>query len=278
MIRVLSLGAGVQSSTLLLMAARGELGDVPDVALFSDTRNEPTDVYAWLDWLTEQVRGVIPVERVSKGGRSIRDDSLASARSGTRYSGPPLYTIGRDGAPAPFRRQCTKEYKLEPLWQRQRELMGMKPRQRAPKEPRVEVWLGISMDEVVRMKPSVHPWAIHRWPLIERGMDRAACLRWMERNGYPRPPRSACIICPYHSDAEWRGMKANDPQSFADAVAFDRAVRDGGARIRWAHGPAYLHRSLVPLDEVDFSTAEDRGQGNLFSDSFADECEGMCGV
>ena len=34
---VLSLGAGVQSSTLALMAAKGEVTPMPDVAVFADT-------------------------------------------------------------------------------------------------------------------------------------------------------------------------------------------------------------------------------------------------
>lgn len=46
MLRVLSLGAGVQSSALLLMADEGRFGDdKPDVAIFADTQCEPSYVY-----------------------------------------------------------------------------------------------------------------------------------------------------------------------------------------------------------------------------------------
>ena len=48
---VLSLGAGVQSSTLALMAAAGEVTPMPDAAIFADTQAEPAGVYRWLDWL-----------------------------------------------------------------------------------------------------------------------------------------------------------------------------------------------------------------------------------
>ena len=47
--RFLSLGAGVQSSTLALMIAHGELEPV-DAAIFADTGWEPKKVYVWLDW------------------------------------------------------------------------------------------------------------------------------------------------------------------------------------------------------------------------------------
>jgi hypothetical protein len=50
-IHILSLGAGVQSSTLALMAAAGEVTPMPTAAIFADTQDEPASVYRWLDWL-----------------------------------------------------------------------------------------------------------------------------------------------------------------------------------------------------------------------------------
>lgn len=271
MLRVLSLGAGVQSSTLLLMAARGDLGDVPDAAIFADTGWEPRRVYEWLDFLEEQARGVIPIHRVQRG--DLRADLMASAAGAdVRFPGIPLYTEGTGAtAEGKLMRQCTYVYKVLPVQAKCGELVGLRPRQRRPSTPAVELWMGISLDEVVRMKPSRERWIRHRWPLIERAMTRRDCLRWMERNGYPAPPKSSCIGCPFSRNERWRALA---PDEFADAVTVDRAIRN----LPVLNGAAYLHRSLRPLDEVDFSTAEERGQGNLFSDSFADECEGMCGV
>jgi 3'-phosphoadenosine 5'-phosphosulfate sulfotransferase (PAPS reductase)/FAD synthetase len=48
-LRVLSLGAGVQSTTLALMAAHGEI-EPPHCAIFADTGWEPRAVYDHLDW------------------------------------------------------------------------------------------------------------------------------------------------------------------------------------------------------------------------------------
>ena len=68
----------------------------------------------------------------------------------------------------------------------------------------------------------------------------------------------------------WRDLRDNDPESWADAVEVDGRIRDiWGDEKKW-----FLHRTGVPLDEVDLSTAEDRGQLNFF----VNECEGMCGV
>jgi 3'-phosphoadenosine 5'-phosphosulfate sulfotransferase (PAPS reductase)/FAD synthetase len=75
LLRVLSLGAGVQSTTLALMAAAGEI-EAPDCAIFADTGWEPKAVYQHLDRLERCLP--FPVHRVSKG--NLRDDVIAKAR------------------------------------------------------------------------------------------------------------------------------------------------------------------------------------------------------
>lgn len=120
------------------------------------------------------------------------------------------------------------------------------------------------------MRDSQEKWARHYYPLIERRMTRKDCLAWLDAHGYPRPPKSACIGCPFHDDHHWRDMKLNRPDEFQDAVEFDHAQRHQ----QYLTGEAYLHRSLKPLNEVDFSSVEERGQINMFEN----ECEGMCGV
>ena len=50
-LRVLSLGAGVQSTTLALMVEKGEIPMV-DCGIFADVGAEPKAVYEHLDWLT----------------------------------------------------------------------------------------------------------------------------------------------------------------------------------------------------------------------------------
>jgi hypothetical protein len=266
-LRVLSLGAGVQSTAMLLMGLRGEFGEPPDVAIFADTQWEPRTVYDHLAWLEREV-APFPILRVTAG--DIRANTL---RQDVRSAQPPLYVLSSGSArETMIRRQCTKGYKIEPIQKKVRELIGLKPRQRSPKEAVVEQWIGISLDEVQRMKPNPERYIDNRWPLIELGMSRHDCLGWLDRNGYPEPPKSACIGCPYHANPQWRAMRDTDPDSWRDAVEFDREIRRVG--IRKIEGEPYLHRSLKPLDEVDLRTDEDLGQMSMFTD----ECEGMCGV
>jgi len=259
MIRILSLGAGVQSSTLALMIAHGDLPPV-DCAIFSDTGWEPKAVYEWLGWLKTQLP--FPVHRVSAG--DIRADTIAKSNStGGRFAAVPWFTLSPQGKAGMGRRQCTAEYKLRPLQRKVVELMGGK----RPKGG-CEMLVGISMDEVWRMKPSRVQYIRNTFPLIEKQITRQACLRWMEEKQYPKPPKSSCIGCPFHSNEQWRALT---PDEFADAVEVDRAIRHSARGIR---AQQFMHKSLKPLDEVDFSTAEERGQLNMF----INDCEGMCGV
>lgn len=170
-------------------------------------------------------------------------------------------------------RSCTRDFKIMPIRRGAISRCGIK---RGEKSVQLTQWIGISFDEIQRMKPSRDLWAQHRWPLVELRMRRNDCLKWMTSNNYPMPPRSACVFCPYHSDGEWRRLKLEEPEAFAAAVKFEGELQRGKAasdnmRVRVV---PFLHRSLRPLDKVDFSTAEDNGQQRMFGN----ECDGMCGV
>lgn len=270
--RVLSLGAGVQSTAVLLMSLAGELEPL-DAAIFADTGWEPAAVYAHLEWLEGYAAEQgLAVHRVSGG--DIRSDALSgqpaagAARAG-HFATLPVHVRAADGGRGMARRQCTRDYKVRPIRRRLRELMAEAGVKRA-----VQVF-GISVDEAQRMRDPDVRYLEHAYPLVDAGITRHACLLWLERHGYAPPPRSACIGCPFHSDHEWRALRAR-PEEWADAIAFDAAIRSGhGGVVARLDGEAFLHRSLVPLEEVDLSTAEDRGQLSLFAGL---ECEGMCGV
>ena len=268
-LQVLSLGAGVQSTTMALMAAHGEITPMPDAAIFADTGWEGQKVMGHLKFIMGPNVLPFPVHVVSAG--NIRDD-LVDKVSGKRHRSAalPFFT----DPPGMAMRQCTTEYKIAPIERKCRELMGLKPRQRAPKEVTIIQWIGISTDEITRMKPARKDkaWAEHRGPLIELGMNRGDCKQWMKKNGYPEPPKSSCVGCPFHSDAHWRDMRENQPEEWADAVAIDKLIRSKGAMRGMKRGQ-YMHNSRVPLGEADIDALEDKGQY-----AFDMECEGMCGV
>lgn len=270
MLRVISLGAGVQSTTVALMAANGELGPMPDAAIFADTQAEPKAVYDHLEWLRSGVLP-FPVYVVTAGDLS---EHVAAERPKGKYLKVdiPAYVQAPDGSIALINRSCTRDFKIVPIRRKVRELLGIAGK-RSPRDVVAEQWIGISRDEAHRMKDSPEPWLRHRWPLIELGMTRLGCLDWLKRNGFRRPPRSACTFCPYHSDAEWRALQ-DRPEEWRQAVEIDNRLRSRPPQDYSTKGVLWLHRSALPLSEVDLTTAEDRGQQSLFGN----ECEGMCGV
>lgn len=253
--RVLSLGASVQSSTLLLMAVHGELE--LDRAIFADTQWEPRAVYDWLETLMPIAeRAGIPIDVVSAG--NIREDALSASR---RFASMPLHVLNEEGKAGRLKRQCTSEYKVDPVRARVRELLGIKRTLRRGMQPATVV-IGVSLDEYQRMRDSDVAYIKHEYPLVDRRLTRHDCVLWLQRHSYPTPPKSACIGCPYTDKDRWRLMRDTSPGEWADAVAFDATVRD--LTRLGVKAPAYLHRSLVPLDLVDLSTPEDAGQLAMF--------------
>jgi hypothetical protein len=268
-LKILSLGAGVQSTTLALMAVRGEI-EKPDYAIFADTGWEPQNVYQHLDWLEGQLN--YPLIRAKRHGLSLGDLAIEIAHKPvTRTAMPPWFVTDQAGNKTMLPKQCAKEFKARVVQREIRKLLGVAAKARTPANTKVEQWLGISTDEAHRMKPAESKWIENRWPLIEMGVSRQGCLSWLEKNGYPAAPKSSCIFCPYKGDKQWREMKDKMPQDWEAVVAFDKAIRPG---FHGMEGQAFVHRSAMPLDRVDLRSWEEKGQPDLFGE----ECEGMCGV
>ena len=278
---VLSLGGGVQSSVMALMAGEslpptgsgGAFGRMPDCAIFADTHWEPPSVYEHIEWLKDRLR--FPLYVVDNG-RNLREDvkALTNHSGSRRYIDIPVYLKGRDGQGDGIgKRQCTTNYKVRPIRTKIRELLGLRPRQRVHAGTNVELWLGISTDEAIRMRDSRDRWMTNRYPLIEAGMSRRDCADWWAAR-YDRPlERSACVACPFQSRQRWVETKRRWPGLFAEAVEIDARLRRGLALDK----TPYLHMLRMPLAEaVAFDEAELRAEGQ--ADGFGNECEGHCGV
>ncbi|MFF3730427.1 hypothetical protein ACFYXM_08940 [Streptomyces sp. NPDC002476] len=266
-LRVLSLGAGVQSTTLLLLAAEGRLPGL-DAAVFADTGWEPAAVYTHLDRLEREVAqpAGIPIYRVSAG--NIRDDALDPAH---RFASMPLFIRNPDGGDGMTRRQCTAEYKLKPIKRKVRQLLGYPHPAPVPRGLHAEQWIGISRDEIGRAKDSGIQYLRSAFPLLDldgaadgrTGWTRTDCMRYLHSRGWKSTPKSACIGCPFHGNAQWRQLRDEHPEEWGDAVDFDRAIRAGNARGiangKPLLGEAYLHRSRRPLDQapIDRVTAHE---------------------
>ncbi|WP_410580256.1 hypothetical protein [Amycolatopsis sp. lyj-108] len=284
--RILSLGAGVQSTTLMLLSAHGVLPRF-DAAIFADTGWEPPAVYTHLERLESEVAipAGIPILRVQVG--NIRHDALDPVRG---FASMPLYVRNPDGSRGIGRRQCTAEYKIRPIQEQVRRMLGAKPKAngrpgRVPKGRHVVQAIGISRDEIQRAKDSRVTYSRHEHPLLDlpgaadgrRGWTRSDCRRYLRRHNFGTTPKSACVGCPFRRNASWRRMRDHDPASWADAVAFDRAIRHdyprAAARGATLRGEYFLHESRLPLDQapIDRVTRAEWAarQSNVF-DAIAD--------
>ena len=262
---VLSLGAGVQSSTMALMASRGLLEPMPEMAIFADTQREPLSVYAWLDWLDNNLK--FPIVRVTKGDLGLEACRVRiSEKSGHNYlrHNIPVYVKINDSK-GMTNRACTIDFKIDPIY---------KELNKVRNDRDVIMWIGISLDEAHRMKPSRKVWAQNIWPLVDKRITRFDCVKWLHNNKYPEPPKSACVFCPYHNDAFWYKMKTEDKVSFDAAVQWEKEYQEAYSKIDRLDGVPFLHKSCIPLEDVYFNTDDENGQINMFGN----ECEGMCGI
>jgi hypothetical protein len=280
--KFLSLGGGVQSSVMLMMAIHGEL-ERPDHVLFADAGWDGERTMEHVAWCERQCEKVgLPFHRVTAG--NIRQDMMIAraadsggnvkaadlvGRAG-RYATMPLFIDTGAAIEGRIRRQCTAEYKLAPLRAKQRVLLGYEPRQRIPPAS-CEMWIGISTDEARRAAPSRERWVDNMFPLIDPlKMSRGDCQSWWEKHYTHRQlGKSSCLGCPNRSDREWAEMKRNRPDEWSQVVEFDAAIRSAtGMR-----GESYLHRSLRPISDVPLG----EGQDTLALDD-AVYCAGGCGL
>lgn len=279
---ILNLGAGVQSTTLYLMFMRGEIRPQIDCAIFADTQDEPGAVYRHLEWLKSLGGSEILVRtRGNLGDDTIRGKNHAGANCPSEL---PAFTTRDNGATkGQVKRQCSKEYKTDVIERCiRRDVLGLQPRQRVPKGTAIHQYLGISLDEAGRARRIAEmflrnkKWATPHFPLIERFWTRPDCLNYLAEKVPHQTPRSACVFCPYRTDAEWFLLKEQSSTDWNRAIEIDRALRIGRKQ-KDDSQVMYLHRSCRPLELVQFDTRPTQRDLQM-SMSFAQVCEGVCGV
>lgn len=293
--RVLSLGAGVQSTALLLLAAEGRIAPF-DVAVFADTGWEPNEVYEHLDQIIARVAKPAGIEVVRVSNGDLKQESLS-----VNYTTVlPLFIRNPDNSAGILSRQCTQNYKLLPIYRYVRRMLGavetffrcsacdgdgkrippgvvghaektagecsvcrgIGTRRRIGPAPAhvkpVQMAIGFSADEIQRVAPSRRRYVTHEYPLLDLNWTREDTLGYLRDRGFAETPRSACIGCPYHSDAEWQRLRDTSPDEWTQALAFDAAIRSapGSSSLR---GQFYLHRKLLPLADAVKVTSTESG-------------------
>ena len=242
--QIWSNGGGVQSAAIAALICAGEL-ETPDLALIIDTGREMSTTWDYLNkWIRPALKNAgVKMNRVSKEDYAtvdlMRNDDVLI---------PAFTTEGAEVGKLPT--FCSNEWKARPM-RRWAVDQGVK---------QADIWMGFSIDEMRRCSQPTGKWQ-HRYPLIEKRMNRGDCIAIVKRMGWPEPPRSSCFMCPNHSTGEWQWQKENAPSDFADAVQFEKELQVIDEEM-------WLTQNAIPLEDVDFS---DGGQETIFG-----SCAGGC--
>ena len=247
------------------MSLHDEIDPPCEAAVFADTGWERQQTYENIEFCKEYARDFgMKIHTVRHG--NIKEDLLSQEKMLPII---PFFVESQKDSPVMMRRQCTAWYKINPIQKFVREFTGC-----TYKNP-VQQWIGISVDEVSRMKPSRVKYMIHRFPLIEKRLNRGDCYAWLKKNGFTIPSKSACVGCPFHSNEDWNSLSDTELQDVSD---FEKQAQSKGLKYideseRYYDSTPYLHRSCQPISEKPFET---KSKAQLELDLKTEECEGGC--
>lgn len=224
---VWSYGGGTQSAAIGVLILQGKLPR-PDIIVMADTSREVTETWQYLSNVVQpafDAAGMIV--HVASHDYSTVD---LQAQNGDVLI--PVFTKGASIGKLPT--FCSDKWK-KMVVRRWLKDNGVKD---------CDVWLGMSTDEVERMKPSGLQWYRHVYPLIEiLPTSRHQCVSIVERHGWPTPPKSRCWMCPNMGPQAWRQLRDQWPDDFAKAVALEQ-------EIHLIDPDMYLHKLAIPLTEA----------------------------
>jgi hypothetical protein len=254
-------GAGTQSTGMILMALTGHFNEKPNFAIFSDTGAEPNHVIEYKEYFSEYVKNEFDFNIITVQNKNLETDILEYLKGHKkRVSQIPLRS--KTGL---MMRQCTQDYKIDPSDKFIKKKLNIK-RKNNNQANSVALWMGISIDEIQRMKRSVQWWKVLLYPLIENGYRRNDTIQFVKKHGLKEPPRSACYFCPFHSNDYWAYLNKHYPEEYSKAIIFDEKIRDYPG----LNDKMYLHKNAIPLKDINFN------QQDLTD--LLDECDGYCGI
>lgn len=239
---IFSFGGGVQSIAVLVLQAQGKCNfkEFVFANVGADSENPQTLEYFENIALPYAKRNGITLATVARQYRGSVE-TLAQRINREQRSVPiPAYLP--NGVPG--NRTCTIDHKIKVIDKYLADQGHNK----------VVIGLGISLDEIERAKDTdfhkvrAHLETARTYPLLDMRITRAMCVSIIQSAGLPIPPKSSCYFCPFHRASDWVEMRRTQPDLFAQAIKIE--VRINEVRRDIGRDPAYLHRSLKPLDQA----------------------------
>jgi hypothetical protein len=243
--RILSIGWGVQSFTLAMMAKFGDIAPF-DYIIHGDTSHESTLTYAHIE---KYKSIIIDPSRYIVVGTATSNKAVVriSAESKNKYTYVPVYVKNKAGKDGKLIRYCTSKWKIDPAnsWiKKYAKTLGYFRKNTIPPDDFIHVCLGISLDEYTRMKQSRLSWIKNVYPLIDLRMTREDCVTYLTERGIDVPPKSSCVFCPFSSPEKFAELW-NIPQDRENILAAEREILT--LKPDREH---YIHRSLQPIQAV----------------------------
>lgn len=243
---VVSYGGGVNSLGMLI--GMSERGERPDAVVFCDTKGEKPETYQYLDeilppWLSRQ--GFPALTRLCRA-------DFPNSRTGDKSLEEECLRLGAMPSRAYGYGTCADKWKIDPfIWW--------------AKTWAKDVWarggtvtrcIGFDAGEARRVSAAGDRGFTKRYPLLEWGWDRQACIDAITREGLPVPPKSACFYCPSSTKTEIIQLAKTHPGLIERAVAMEsRALATGRYSIAGL-GRRFAWKALVEaVDRVQFPEA-----------------------
>ena len=241
---VWSYGGGTQSIAIALLVYQGRLPR-PDRIVIADTGYEFKKTWQYTEQYVAPMLAEIGLT-IEIAPHTLATVDLYSSKKGEvlipAYDATKVDVKGNHAKLPTF---CSTEWKTRVI---RRYIGGAEAYQNG-----VLMWLGMSIEEMSRVKLSGLDWCKNHWPLIfDVPKTRNECRDMIVACGKPLPIKSRCKICPHQDDDEWIEVK-QEPEEWQEAIMVDN-------RIFASHG-LRLHRSGLPLSVVQLTPKADQQEG-----------------
>ena len=253
-VQIWSCGGGTQSGAIAALIAQGKLPK-PDLCFMVNTTREKSGTWPFVEDFIRPQLAKVGLDLNIIPATDFGNIALLSVKGDILMPGFTTQS-GKIGKLPAF---CAGSWKTD-ISERYLRSLGIKTARN---------WIGISLDEMRRVRKQHRPWLELWYPLIFGvPLRRVQCVEVIRAAGWAGEiPHSACWMCPNQHDDEWLDMKTNWPGDFERACDLDEELR----LVVDPH--FFVHSSCRPLRDIDFTVPINQAQGSMFADR---GCTGGC--
>lgn len=268
-LKILSCGAGQQSTALALMSCENKISKrnrfplVPiyDAIIFCDLGGEREWVYDQVEFIAETCkRADIPFYVLK--GKNLMNDYLENYGT-ARVVTVPFWSIDENGKKGKMTRHCTIDYKIVQMQNFVRwNLLGYRKGERTKPEDigAHEMHIGFTSEERQRIFDSKHKLFVNKYPMVEMGLTRADNYAYVREYWGLETKGSACLFCPFHTNYFFKECKENCHKDYDMLLSFDEKLENGvpNKRIGVPDSKVFISRSRKRIKDLLPEECEDK--------------------